>query len=74
MWVDWGCWYCPLWPDQTCAALQIAKYAKGIGPWKSSYVVVNASNYIESIDSAFVENAHAAGLQLHPYTFRNEER
>ncbi|GAB4813315.1 hypothetical protein N2152v2_000361 [Parachlorella kessleri] len=52
---------------------EIATYAKGIGPWKGSYVVVNASNYIESIDADFVENAHAAGLQLHPYTFRNEQ-
>ncbi len=60
--------------DRTSAALQIATYAKGIGPWKGSYVVVNASNYIESIDADFVENAHAAGLQLHPYTFRNEQR
>lgn len=40
----------------------IASYADAIGPNK------------ERVDANLVEAAHAAGLQVHPYTFRREER
>lgn len=66
----------------------VATYAKGIGPWKRSFVLT------EPVDPAVdangdgvaevkerltgevlpvIADAHAAGLQVHPYTFRNEE-
>lgn len=58
----------------TAAGLEeVATFAAGMGPWKTSYAPVNASNFIEDVDVDFIKNAHAAGLQLHPYTFRNEE-
>lgn len=53
--------------------MQIAEYAQGLGPWKGSYLVVGPNNTIVSTNAQFIKNAHAAGLQLHPYTFRNEE-
>lgn len=54
---------------------QVAKYAQGFGPWKGSYAVAGPTNYIgKSVDFSIVRNAHAAGLQVHPYTFRNEDR
>jgi glycerophosphoryl diester phosphodiesterase len=40
----------------------IAGYADAIGPNK------------ELVDAAFVDAAHAAGLQVHPYTFRRENQ
>jgi glycerophosphoryl diester phosphodiesterase len=40
----------------------IAEYAQAIGPAK------------QLVDSALVEAAHAAGLAVHPYTFRAETR
>jgi glycerophosphoryl diester phosphodiesterase len=57
----------------TAASLKgIAAYAAGLGPWKGSFVVANSGNVITEVNEAFVKRAHAAGLQLHPYTFRNE--
>jgi glycerophosphoryl diester phosphodiesterase len=40
----------------------IAEYAQAIGPAK------------QLVDAALVEAAHAAGLEVHPYTFRAEPR
>ena len=40
----------------------IAEYADAIGPAK------------RLVDAALVESAHAAGLQVHPYTFRAEQQ
>ena len=40
----------------------IAEYAQAIGPAK------------QLVDAALVEAAHAAGLEVHPYTFRAERR
>jgi glycerophosphoryl diester phosphodiesterase len=40
----------------------IAEYAQAIGPAK------------QLVDAALVEAAHAAGLEVHPYTFRAEQR
>jgi glycerophosphoryl diester phosphodiesterase len=53
---------------------QVAKYATVLAPRKDAYVPLTASNCLERVDRSFVENAHAAGLQVHPFTFRNEDR
>lgn len=39
---------------------EVATYADAVGPAKAL------------VDAAFVERAHALGLQVHPYTFRRE--
>ncbi len=50
---------------------EIASYADGIGPWKGSIVPVGANGRLLQ-PTPLVEDAHAAGLLVHPYTFRNE--
>src|SRR5262249_39815514 len=52
---------------------EIATYANGIGPWKRMIVSVDANNMLLP-PTTLVQDAHAAGLKLHPYTFRNEDR
>lgn len=49
----------------TAAALKssVGKYAAGIGPWKGTQGI-----------EKLIENAHAAKLLVHPYTFRNETK
>src|ERR687891_382090 len=49
----------------------IARYADGVGPSKD-YIVPRdaAGNSLPPTD--FVRRAHRAGLEVHPYTFRNE--
>jgi glycerophosphoryl diester phosphodiesterase len=48
---------------------EIAKVADGIGPWANQIVTgVDASGAVRMTD--LVENAHAQGLAVHPYTFR----
>jgi glycerophosphoryl diester phosphodiesterase len=51
----------------------IATYADGIGPWKRMIVSVNSNNQLLP-PTSLVTDAHAAGLLVHPYTFRNESR
>jgi len=41
----------------------IAQYAQGIGPWKQ--LIID--------DHTLVQRAHAAGLAVHPYTFRADD-
>ncbi|XP_060169465.1 glycerophosphodiester phosphodiesterase GDPD6-like [Lycium barbarum] len=50
----------------------IKEYVVGIGPWKDTIVPVS-SNYLET-PSDLVARAHARNLQVHPYTFRNENK
>lgn len=58
----------------------IATYADAVGPWKRHLVgsrVTRADDTTETSrrlvePSRFVELAHAAGLAVHPWTFRNE--
>ncbi|MFB2833897.1 esterase-like activity of phytase family protein [Floridanema evergladense] len=50
---------------------EIATYADGIGPWKRMIVSVDANNQTLP-PTTLVQDAHAAGLLVHPYTFRNE--
>jgi glycerophosphoryl diester phosphodiesterase len=46
----------------------IAEVADGIGPWLSHVVTGADGGSIQITD--LVENAHAHGLEVHPYTFR----
>lgn len=56
----------------TAAGLQaVARYADGIGPEKS-YVIPRDADGNLGQPSDFVTNAHAVGLEVHPYTFRAE--
>ena len=49
----------------------IAKYADGVGPSKD-YIVPRDATGRSLPPTRFVDDAHAAGLLVHPYTFRNE--
>jgi len=51
----------------------IAAFAKGIGPWKRLIVGENPDKTLKAAGS-LIEDAHKAGLVVHPYTFRNEPR
>ncbi|KAF8365169.1 hypothetical protein HHK36_032820 [Tetracentron sinense] len=48
----------------------IKEYVIGIGPWKDTVVPV-ADNYLLT-PTDLVSKAHAHDLQVHPYTYRNE--
>ncbi|MGY2004290.1 glycerophosphodiester phosphodiesterase [Blastococcus sp. SYSU DS1024] len=56
----------------TAAGLQeIAAYAEGVGPEKSQVIPRNPDGTLGT-PTALVDDAHRAGLLVHPYTFRNE--
>ncbi|HJE30528.1 MAG TPA: glycerophosphodiester phosphodiesterase, partial [Pseudomonas nitrititolerans] len=56
----------------TAAGLKaIAGYAAGVGPEKT-YVIPRDAKGNLGQPTDFVPNAHAAGLKVHPYTFRAE--
>ncbi|KAK4587971.1 hypothetical protein RGQ29_019104 [Quercus rubra] len=48
----------------------IRNYVVGIGPWKDT-IVTTEDNYLNEVTD-LVANAHSRGLQVHPYTFRND--
>jgi len=48
----------------------IAAYAAGIGPWKR--LILRETGGGELLPTRLIEQAHAAGLLVHTYTFRNE--
>jgi glycerophosphoryl diester phosphodiesterase len=50
---------------------EIAGYADGVGPSKD-YIVPRDAGGGSLAPTSFVRDAHAAGLVVHPYTFRNE--
>ncbi|HIK55043.1 MAG TPA: esterase-like activity of phytase family protein [Synechococcales cyanobacterium M55_K2018_004] len=67
----------------------INTYADGIGPWKNSFLlrrplttpvdgngdgVAEIRSQLTGEVLPLIQNAHAAGLLVHPYTLRNEER
>lgn len=52
---------------------EIASYAQAIGPWKRMILPEKADKTLDQ-PTRLVQDAHAAGLWVHPYTFRNEER
>ncbi|MYL83030.1 glycerophosphodiester phosphodiesterase [Desulfovibrio aerotolerans] len=51
----------------------IARFAQGIGPWKRLIIAENPDKTLAAPNTV-VADAHAAGLLVHPYTFRNEAR
>jgi glycerophosphoryl diester phosphodiesterase len=51
----------------------IARYAEGVGPSKDYIVPRDAAGRSLS-PTSFVRDAHAAGLKVHPYTFRRENQ
>lgn len=66
----------------------VSTYAEGIGPWKRTFVLTELldtpvdgnGDGVAEVTEQFtgeilpvIDNAHAAGLQVHPYTFRDEE-
>jgi len=68
---------------------EVASYAVGVGPWKESLVVWEAAKVVGAAagkaagksaaagaykSTGLLERLHAHGLQVHPYTFRNEAR
>jgi len=55
-------------PPATLA--DIAKYADAIGPWKRQ--ILRDVKAAELLGSTLIEQAHAAGLKVHTYTFRSE--
>ncbi|PNT72903.1 hypothetical protein BRADI_2g50710v3 [Brachypodium distachyon] len=50
----------------------ISNYVVGLGPWKDT-VVPTANNYLMA-PTDLVARAHAHNLQVHPYTYRNENQ
>ena len=48
----------------------IAKYANAIGPWKRQ--ILRDVQGKELLQTTVIEQAHAAGLKVHTYTFRSE--
>lgn len=53
----------------------IASYASGVGPWKGTIIATTADGYSD-VEGAtdLVQRLHDRDLQVHPYTFRNEDR
>jgi glycerophosphoryl diester phosphodiesterase len=52
---------------------EVARYADGVGPSKD-YIVPRDASGASLEPTSFVEDAHQAGLLVHPYTFRNENQ
>jgi glycerophosphoryl diester phosphodiesterase len=59
----------------------VSTYARAIGPWKRSIVFteaiemqkrIQANERLTGKGSSIITDAHAAGLAVHAYTFRNE--
>ena len=55
---------------------EIARYADGVGPEKNHFILpLDAAGNLDPANAtSFVADAHAAGLKVHPYTFRAENR
>ncbi len=56
---------------------EIAQVAQGIGPWKvylASYRTDSDGSKHRLPMNDVIKNAHAAGLKVHPFTFRNEAK
>jgi glycerophosphoryl diester phosphodiesterase len=51
----------------------IARYADGVGPSKD-YIVPRDAAGNSLPPTSFIDDAHRAGLVVHPYTFRNENQ
>ncbi len=51
---------------------RISAYVNGIGPDKNQIIPRDAQGVLEKTSTSLVDDAHAAGLLVHPYTFRAE--
>lgn len=66
--------------SQASTFAAIAEYADAVGPWKRHLIGSRRTDRNDTTERSrlvtaptrFVELAHAAGLQVHPWTFRNE--
>jgi glycerophosphoryl diester phosphodiesterase len=56
--------------EDPASFVQIASYADAVGPWKR--FLIGEREQRATAPTRFVELAHAAGLAVHPWTFRNE--
>ncbi len=52
---------------------KIAEYANAIGPYKRLILPVGEDKWLQSATS-LINDAHAAGLMVHTWTFRNEDQ
>jgi len=59
------------WMLKKGAMKKIASYADGIGPWKPM-IIADGSTIDHLNITNMVTDAHAAGLVVHPYTFRKD--
>lgn len=50
----------------------LSQYADGVGPDKSM-IILSSSTKDELVISSLVKDAHQAGMDVHPYTFRKDE-
>lgn len=57
--------------DVAAVMKELAVYADGVGPAIPALVTTSDGGEVKS--SGFVEAAHAAGLQVHPYTIRADQ-
>jgi len=58
---------------QTASGLRgVAEVADDVGPW-IGHLIKMAEIDGRAVSTGFVSAAHAAGLQVHPYTFRSDE-
>jgi len=60
------------WMFKPGAMKEIAEYADGVGPWYPM-VVAPESKKGKLIFTSLVKEAHQAGMEVHPYTFRLDE-
>ena len=60
------------WMFKPGAMKEVATYADGVGPWKPM-VVAPESTKDKLVFTSLVKDAHDAGMQVHPYTFRLDE-
>lgn len=60
------------WMFKPGAMTEVAKYADGIGPWKPM-LVDDQSTHDNIIIKPLMTEAKAAGLEVHPYTFRADK-
>lgn len=57
------------WMLQEGGMQEISQYADGVGPWMGM-IIKSESGKFPLMVTDLVNNAHDAGLQVHPYTFR----
>ena len=51
---------------------EVARYADGVGPNSALIVPIDPATGRSATPTHFIDNAHAAGLVVHPWTFRRE--